>query len=212
MFIHAVNSVFCLWDLYCEPSLDPYRCVQPFFCLMPTDFRLDKLIKWMIPSSSNFYLWKPEHHIGVLCCQILARREHKSLHIRMNVSPHGSKNKVWLRMWGRESDPLRFQLSTANPTATPRGERERTAKISAALTQRVHMRAGGVNPVSNKLGLTLVNPTTTGANAATQNEIPGPLTYTCPCAYTQENTHVHPNVHCPYITRRSRLYHMFGVC
>lgn len=87
-------------------------------------------------------------------------------------------------MWGRESDPLRFQLSTANPTATPWGERERTAKISAALTRRVHMRAGGVNPVSNKLGLTLVNPSTTAANAATQNEIPGPLTYTCPCAQT----------------------------
>lgn len=95
-------------------------------------------------------------------------------------------------MWGTESNPLRFQLSTLNPTATPRGERERTAKISAALTQRVHMRAGEVNPVSNKLGLTLVNPTTTGANTATQNEILGPLTYTCPCAqtgaYTQENT------------------------
>lgn len=91
-------------------------------------------------------------------------------------------------MWGRESDPLRFQLPAANPSATPQGERERTAKISAALTQRVHMRAGGVNPVSNKLGLTLVNPTTTGANAATQNEIPGPLTYTYACARTSADT------------------------
>lgn len=91
-------------------------------------------------------------------------------------------------MWGRESDPLRFQLSAANPKATPWGERERTAKIFAALTQRVHMRAGGVNPVSNKLGLTLVNPTTTGASAATQNEIPGPLTSTYPWARTGADT------------------------
>lgn len=95
-------------------------------------------------------------------------------------------------MWGRESDPLGFQLSAANPMASPPGERERTAKISAALTQRVYVRPRGANPVSNKLGLTLVNPTTTGANTATQNEIPGPLTYTYPWArtgaYTQQNT------------------------
>lgn len=49
----------------------------------------------------------------------------------------------------------------------------------------------GVNPVSNKLGLTLINPTTVAANATTQNEIPGLLTYICACAQTINLTYTH---------------------
>lgn len=68
------------------------------------------------------------------------------------------------------------------------------------------MSARGVNPVSNKLGLTLVNPTTTGASAATQNETPGRLTSTYGRRARPRNTttHTRSQTHGPY--------HVLAVC
>lgn len=72
---------------------------------------------------------------------------------------------------------LRFQLFAGSPPSAPRREREEMAKMRAALTHRVHM-SRRVNPVSNKPGSTLVNPTTNAASATTQSDISGLRTHT----------------------------------
>lgn len=53
--------------------------------------------------------------------------------------------------------------------------------VSRPHTQSPH-ESRGVNPVSNKQGLTLVNPTTSAANTTSQNEISELLTYTRVCS------------------------------
>lgn len=97
-------------------------------------------------------------------------------------------------MWRRKETLLGFSCL---PKALSRSMKRTWGEgqnIGRPHTQGPH-ESRGVNPVSNKLGLTLVNPTTIAANATTQNEIPGLLTYTCACAQTIDLTHTHSKTH-----------------
>lgn len=78
---------------------------------------------------------------------------------------------------GERSNPLQFQLSASS--LEPLHEVNVTVgqNVGCPHTASPHEN-WGVNPVSNKLGLTPVNPYTSAANATTQNEISRLLTCT----------------------------------
>lgn len=115
-------------------------------------------------ASAGFYIRMFKFMLDALATRISSR---------LDVSPNKSKDQLWPSAFGGAGKPS--QVSVLSRTV------ERTwgegQNVSRPHTQSQHQ-SRGVNPVSNELGLTLVNPTTRAAGAASQNAISGLLSYT----------------------------------
>lgn len=108
----------------------------------------------------------------------------------MEVSPTKSKDQFCKHMWRRKETFLGYSCLQKALSRSVKRTWGQGQNICCPHTQSPHEN-WGVNPVSNRLGLTLINPTTIAANATTQKEIPGLLTFICACAQTINLAYTH---------------------